>query len=161
LSENAPVLVLGLGNILLKDEGVGVRVVEALEARGGCPAGVELLDGGTSGMDLIDRIGGREVVVIVDALATDEPPGTLIRLDGEQLDEGLHTRMSPHEVGLADVLGLLRLMEASPGRVVLYGIVPASLDLGLELTEAGARGRDAAVSAIEAELPMLAAIGAG
>jgi hydrogenase maturation protease len=161
LSEVPPVLVLGLGNILLQDEGVGVRVVEALQARGGCPDGVELLDGGTSGMELIDRIGGREVVVIIDALAVDAPPGTLVRLDGEQLDEGLHTRMSPHEVGLADVLGLLRLMDDSPGRIVLYGIVPASLDLGLELTEAGARGRDAAIVAIEAELETLAPIGAG
>lgn len=160
MSETPPVLVLGLGNILLTDEGVGVRVVEALQARGRCPEGVELLDGGTSGMDLIDRIGGRDLVVIIDALSADDPPGTLIRIDGEQLDEGLHTRMSPHEVGLADVLGFLRLMDQSPARVVLYGVVPESLDLGLELTGAGVRGRDAAVLAIEAELRTLAPMAA-
>lgn len=146
------VLVLGLGNILLADEGVGVRVIEALQMEHRYPDGVDLVDGGTSGMDLIDVIGGRDCVILIDAVSAGKPPGTLLRFEGEALDQGLHTRMSPHEVGIGDVLSVLRLMDRSPSRVILYGIVPESLDLSLDLTPKVAAARDQAVLAIDAEL---------
>jgi len=73
-----PILVLGIGNILLRDEGIGVRVIEALGQQQ-LPAQVELVDGGTAGADLLDILSDRQVVIIVDAAVFDAPPGTLLK----------------------------------------------------------------------------------
>lgn len=81
----ANVLVLGVGNILLSDEGIGVRVVEALQQRYRVPEGVEMVDGGTCGMDLLDLIAGRDHLILVDAVATGGPPGTVVRLEGDEI----------------------------------------------------------------------------
>lgn len=147
------VLVLGLGNILLSDEGVGVRVVEALAARARLPAEVEILDGGTSGMELLEAMMGRDLIVVADAITSERhAPGDILRLDGEELDQFFRERMSPHQIGLSDVLAALKLMDASPGQLVLHGVVPRSLDLGLELTPEVSAARDRLVRTIEAEL---------
>ncbi len=147
------VLVLGLGNILLSDEGVGVRVAEALTSRGKLPAEVEVLDGGTSGMELLETMMGRDLIVVTDAIGSDKHrPGDVIRLDGDDLDQFFKQRMSPHQIGLSDVLAALQLMDAAPGALVLYGVVPLNLELGLELTPEVAAARDRLVPAIEAEV---------
>jgi hydrogenase maturation protease len=147
------ILVLGLGNMLLSDEGAGVRVAEALCARGKLPACVEVLDGGTSGMELLETMIRRDVIVVADAISSAEhQPGDVIRLDGEELDQFFHQRMSPHQIGLSDVLATLRLLDASPRRLVLYGIVPKSLDLGLDLTPEVASACARVVTAIECEI---------
>ena len=73
-----PVLVLGMGNILLEDEGLGIRALEVLQREYEFPSGVELLDGGTTGMGLLDEIGGRQHVLVLDAVQTGDPPGTLV-----------------------------------------------------------------------------------
>ncbi len=146
-------LVLGLGNILMSDEGVGVRVVEALAARDNLPAGVELLDGGTSGMELLEAMMGRDAIIVADAIsANGHRPGDVIRLDGGELDQYFRQRMSPHQIGLSDVLAALQLMDASPGRLVLYGVVPRNLDLGLELSAEVAAARNRLVGRIEGEV---------
>jgi len=79
-----PTLVLGIGNILLKDEGVGVHVVQALH-NAETPPGVELYDGGTFGIDLIDTIAGRKRVIVVDAVQADKPPATVLRFTDKEL----------------------------------------------------------------------------
>ena len=150
------VLVLGLGNMLLSDEGVGVRAAGALIARGRLPAGVEVLDGGTSGMELLEIMMGRDLILVADAISAEgKAPGEMLRLDGEDLDQFFRQRMSPHQIGLSDVLAALHLMDAAPGRLVLYGVVPESLELGLELTPAVAAAHDRLVAAIEAEVAAL------
>lgn len=127
-------LVLGLGNILLGDEGVGVRAVEALGRDPRLPPGVDLVDGGTAGMSLIDILASRERVIVVDAVRSDEPPGTVLRLDGDDVPAFFRTRISPHQLGLSEVLAALTLTGELPKRVTLIGIEPLDLSLGLELT---------------------------
>lgn len=146
------VLVLGAGNILLSDEGIGVRVVEALQDRYQMAEGVEILDGGTCGMDLLDIIAGRDHLIIVDAVNTGSPPGTLVRLHDGQIPAAFRTKSSPHQLGLQDVLALLRLLETAPRHVTVIGVQPASLDIGLELTPGIAARLDELVEMVVGEL---------
>lgn len=129
------VLVLGVGNILLGDEGVGVRIVEDLEKRYRLPPDVVALDGGTSGMDLLNPISRAAVLIIADAVRTGDPPGTVVRLDGDQVPALFRSKLSPHQVGISDVLAAAALTECEPSRVTLFGVIPENLDLGLDLSE--------------------------
>lgn len=152
-------VVLGLGNILLSDEGVGVRVVEAVAARLGPLPNLAFVDGGTSTMELLDQLAGAETLVIVDALRGSEPPGTVVRVDGRDLPAFFgRPRLSPHQVGLPDLLAALALLEAAPRELVLIGIVPESLDHGLALTPPVAAAVPRAVALVEMELVRLGAL---
>lgn len=145
-------LVLGLGNILLGDEGVGVRAVEALARSPRLPAGVEVVDGGTAGMSLIDTLASRERVIVIDAVRSGEPPGTVLRLDGDDVPAFFRTRISPHQLGLSEVLAALTLTHELPKRVTLIGIEPLNLELGLDLTSVVAGVIDRVVEMVLAEL---------
>jgi hydrogenase maturation protease len=151
------ILVLGLGNVLLSDEGVGVRIVEALDALHKLPDEVEVVDGGTAGMDLLDTVADRDCLIVADAVNADGPAGRLIRLENDDIRMLFETRFSPHQLGLSDLLANLRLIDKAPRRIVVIGVVPENLSLGLELSEAAAGGRDAAVSMIVDELTRLGA----
>ncbi|MBK9951226.1 MAG: HyaD/HybD family hydrogenase maturation endopeptidase [Candidatus Competibacteraceae bacterium] len=128
------VVVLGLGNILLRDEGVGVRVIEALAERYVLPPEVEVVDGGTAGMELLNVIAGCDHLVICDAVKDDAPPGTVIKLTNAEVPALFQTRFSPHQLGLADVLATLTLSDEAPRAVTLIGVVPLDLELGIELS---------------------------
>lgn len=145
-------LVLGVGNILLSDEGVGVRVVEAFDQRYRTPEAVEVLDGGTSGMDLLDALAGRSHVVIVDAVRTGSTPGTVVRLEADEVPALFSNRISPHQLGISDVLAALKLMEEEPQHLALVGVVPADLDLGVTLSPVVAARLDEMVEMVAAEL---------
>jgi len=149
------VLVLGLGNILLSDEGVGVRAVEALQRQYRIPDGVDVVDGGTSGMDMLDMIANRDHLIVIDAVNTGEPPATVMRLTGEAVPVFFRSKISPHQLGLSDVLAALRLLESEPAGITLIGIVPAALDLGLELSPTIAAKLDDLVGMVRAELDTL------
>jgi hydrogenase maturation protease len=149
------ILVLGLGNILLSDEGVGVRIVEALETSHDLPEDVEVLDGGTSGMDLLDMVAGRDCLIVADAVKADGPAGRVIRLEGEDIRMLFEMRFSPHQLGLSDLLAALRLVDQAPRRVVVIGVAPQDLSVGTELSPAAVAGRDAAVAMIVDELTRL------
>lgn len=146
------VIVLGLGNILLRDEGVGVRVIEALAQRYVLPAGVEVVDGGTVGMDLLDTLAGCDHLLICDAVKTGVPPGSVVKLVDGQVPALFQTRYSPHQIGLSEVLATLTLTDEAPAAVTLIGIVPADLDLGIELSPLVAAAVQPAVERIVATL---------
>ena len=152
------ILVLGLGNILLSDEGVGVRIVEALDAAHELPAEVEVLDGGTSGMDLLDMVAERDCLIVADAVNADAPAGRVIRLENDDIRMLFETRFSPHQLGLSDLLAALRLVGKAPRRVIVVGVVPENLALGLELSPPVAAGRDAALGMIVDELRRLGSV---
>ena len=123
-------LVLGLGNILLRDEAVGVRVVESLGRRFAFPPDVTVLDGGTLGLDLLPRLDGIERLLVVDAVKLGRAPGELVRLEGHEVPAALDVKISPHQVGLQDLLAAVRLLGREPPHVVLWGVEPARLDPG-------------------------------
>lgn len=131
----APVLILGLGNILLADEGVGVAVIERLQKHYRLPEGVELLDGGTSGMTLLDDLRNRDILIVVDAVRTGKPPGTLVVLKGEQVPAFFRSKVSPHQLALSDVLAVLTLTGEKPPQVTLIGVEPLSLETRLGLSD--------------------------
>jgi len=132
------VLVLGLGNILLRDEGVGVHVVRALE-RANLPPEVELCDGATAGLDLLDALAGRRKVVVIDALGGEHPPGTVLRMSGDDLAGASAALRSLHDAGLADLLWFARRLRIEPPEVAVIGIRPYEIDWGLELSPPMAR----------------------
>lgn len=146
------VLVLGVGNILLQDEGVGVHAVDALQNGYDLPAGVEVIDGGTSGMDLLEIIAGRDHLIVVDAVKTGQPPGTVVRLGSDQVRAFFRTKISPHQLGLSDVLASATLSGEQPREVSLIGMVPHSVDTGLELSALAMRRLRTLVDMTVAEL---------
>lgn len=129
------VLILGVGNLLLSDEGIGVHTVNALLRDYHIPDGVEVLDGGTSGMELLTFIAETDHLILVDAVKTGQPPGTLIRLDDDEVPTFFRTKLSPHQVGLSDVLAATNLTGEQPNHVTLFGVEPASMALGMELSD--------------------------
>ncbi|MDR2187290.1 MAG: HyaD/HybD family hydrogenase maturation endopeptidase [Azonexus sp.] len=126
-------VVLGIGNILLSDEGVGVRVVEAL-AGDDWPEDVQLIDGGTCGMELLEQLEDLDLLVVVDCVRGGRPPGTPVVLRDEAVPVFFRTKLSPHQVSLSDVLATLELTGRAPRQTVIIGIEPESLALGMELT---------------------------
>jgi len=151
-AENAPITVLGIGNILLSDEGFSVRAVEELLRRYRFPAGVQVLDGGTLGMDLLRFLAGTQRLLVIDAIAGDGPPGTFYRFAGDEVQAYFREKVSLHELGIKDVLAVLASTGRPVAEVVVVGIQPASLDVGLELTPVAAAALEGAVAAAVAEL---------
>ena len=127
-------LVLGLGNILLSDEGLGVRVVERLRKSYRFPPEIRVMDGGTLGLDLLSYLEGVDQLLVIDALEMGEEPGTITRLVGDEVPASLSVKISPHQMGLADLLAAARLQGLYPQEVVLLGIQPGSIDTGLDLS---------------------------
>jgi hydrogenase maturation protease len=146
------ILVLGLGNILLGDEGLGVRAVEQLWARYNLPPEVQVIDGGVAGLDLWPYLEGVTHLLVVDAVQMGAEPGTLVRLAGEAVPQGLPLKLSMHQVGLHELLALARLQETLPPQVVVWGMEPAVLAPGLELSPPVAAGLERLVMAVTDEL---------
>ena len=151
----SPVLVLGMGNILLEDEGLGIRALQVLQKRYEIPDGVELLDGGTTGMGLLDEISRREHLLVLDAVQTGDPPGTLVEMRNDEVPVYIGIRVTPHQLGLSDVLATLDLTGEQPTGVTLLGLVPESLEMSLELSERIEAELDVLVDAAVAELTAL------
>ncbi len=128
------VAVLGIGNILLSDEGLGVRAVERLRREFSIPEEVSLIDGGTLGLDLLFYIEGADRLLVTDAVLGGRPPGSLYRLKGKEVFAHLRNRLSAHEIGFQDVLALLELKGRSPSEIVVIGLEPADLRPGTELS---------------------------
>lgn len=129
-------LILGIGNVIMSDDGVGVRVAQKLQAGYRMPEHVDIMDGGTLGLDILPRLEGIGRLLIVDAVETGSAPGTLVRLSGDEIPLALETRLSPHQMGLKDLLAVSLLMGHEPAEIVLIGIQPGSIEMGTELTPA-------------------------
>ncbi len=138
------VLVLGVGNMLLTDEGVGGRVAEEIIKQYRIPSGVEVVDGGTMGMDLLPYLDDRSHLLIVDAIKTEQKPGHAVRLPLDDPPAFFRTMISPHQLGLAEVLGITELTDSMPPNIVLFGIEPVSLETAIGLS-----------SEVESNVPLL------
>jgi hydrogenase maturation protease len=131
----AKVTLLGLGNLLMRDEGVGVQAVQAVEERYEIPPDLEIVDGGTSGLDLLPYIEGRDRVLFVDAVNFGREPGHIGVLENREIPALFARKDSLHHLGLMDVLATAQLLEVTPREICLIGVQPQSLEIGLELSE--------------------------
>ncbi|NEX20432.1 hydrogenase maturation protease [Thiorhodococcus mannitoliphagus] len=128
-------LILGLGNILMTDEAVGAAVLKHLEADPSLPDDWLLLDGGTLSFTLAGPIGDAQRLIVVDAAAMGDAPGTVRIFEGEAMDRQLRTHAkSVHEVSLADLMDMVRLTDQLPAQRALIGIEPEQIGWGEELT---------------------------
>ncbi len=132
----APVLVLGLGNPLLRDDGVGLRLLEGLQAHAAPWGGrVESVDGGTQGLALLGRMAGRRALVLLDAVALGAAPGTVHRLDrATALQLAAVPGSTAHEGGAGALLAACDLIGDLPARVAVVGIEPAEVATGIGLS---------------------------
>ncbi|MCP4009566.1 MAG: HyaD/HybD family hydrogenase maturation endopeptidase [Proteobacteria bacterium] len=146
------ILVIGMGNVLMQDEGIGVRAVEELENRYIIPEQVEILDGGTTGMELFEPIRHCDQLVVADAINTGAPYGTLVRIANDEVPAFFQTKISNHQLGLSDLLALLNLKAEAPEHVVIIGMVPHSLENKLGLSKEAAAGLDKMVENLVMEL---------
>ncbi|MFH0823306.1 MAG: HyaD/HybD family hydrogenase maturation endopeptidase [Pseudomonadota bacterium] len=134
--DGSRVVVLGVGNVLLKDEGIGVRVIEELARRYTFPDRVKIVDGGTQGLWLMSTLQECDHLVVVDAVLGGGEPGTLYRLTRRDLPRGLRAKQSAHDSDLVEALNLCELIGQGPGSVVVVGVEPQDIQpFGLELTE--------------------------
>lgn len=130
---NGSTLILGIGNLLLGDEGVGVHVVRRLEAEAGLPEGVECLDGGTGSMVLLEPLQSARRVILVDATADGSPPGTVQRLQPRFASDYPPT-LTAHDIGLKDLLDSFYLTGRTPDVVLFAVSIAWPQELGLELS---------------------------
>ncbi|MEO0216875.1 MAG: HyaD/HybD family hydrogenase maturation endopeptidase [candidate division WOR-3 bacterium] len=133
MTKTQDILILGIGNILLKDEGVGVHVVNKLKKMP-LPENVEVIDGGTAGLDLTDFIGNRKKLIVIDAVNAGGEPGTIYRLTEENLDIRPKAIMSFHDIDFIDALHMSQTMGEKPEEIVVIGIEPKDISDGLELS---------------------------
>jgi hydrogenase maturation protease len=155
MSDRVPLLILGLGNVLLGDDGVGSAAVARLRDEYDYPGDVHVLDGGTLGLALLPYVEEAEAVILVDAIQDDGPAGTFVRLDGDDVAPAVATRLSPHQVGVADLLDGARWRDRYPGRVALLGLVPESIDLGVGLSAPVAANLDQLIGRVVDEAAAL------
>ncbi|HEU0032582.1 MAG TPA: HyaD/HybD family hydrogenase maturation endopeptidase [Kofleriaceae bacterium] len=150
--DRIPLLVLGLGNVLCGDDGAGVIAVHRLRRAWAMPAGVRVVDGGTLGLDLLALVAASARVILVDAVRAAAPPGTLVRLTGDEVARAVYERLSAHQIGVADLLAGAALCERYPDEVVIAGIVPETTDLAFGCTPAVEANLDALVDSVLDEL---------
>jgi hydrogenase maturation protease len=129
-----PVLVLGLGNELFTDEGLGIEAARRIEALG--LGGVEVADGGTLGLDLVPTLADRQSILVLDAVvAAGAEPGTIVVLDDSTVRSERRLMMSAHQLGLSEALAAADLWGRGPEVCAAVGMVPFSLDTGFGLSE--------------------------
>lgn len=127
------VIVLGIGNILLSDEGIGIHAINELK-REKWPEEVELVDGGTGGLGLLSVLEGAQKVIIIDSLETGVEPGTIFRFEPKDLKAFMdRSALSLHQVGILEGPNIGRSLNHLPP-VVVFGVQPKSLAMGIDLT---------------------------
>ncbi len=129
-----PLLVLGLGNPLCQDDGVGVMAVARILETWSPGPGVKIMEGGTLGLWLLPLLESYRTVVLVDAIRADGEPGTQVRIDGEEVARAAAHRLSVHQVGVGDLMDAAQLRGTLPPTLILVGVVPEAVSLGLGLT---------------------------
>jgi hydrogenase maturation protease len=128
------ILVLGLGNTIMTDDGFGVEVVTRLSSRYHFHGPVQLIDGGTLGLDLLPYLEKVESLLIIDALDMRDEPGKIFRLEGEEVPRAFSSKLSVHQMGLQDLLAVAELQGHVPRNLVVWGVQPESIEMGTELT---------------------------
>ena len=132
---NTGTVVVGLGNLIHSDDGIGVHAIHRLQRDPRVPPHVTLIDGGTQGLALLPHLSGFSRLLVIDAINVGEVPGTIVRLEGKAC-ESLPGKPSVHQLGFADMMIALTLLGDPPDAVVLLGVQPGSTEWSDELTPA-------------------------
>ena len=122
------ITILGVGNILLSDEGAGVRVVERLQEQYEFPDNVRLFDGGVLGIKLMGIISESDHLIVVDVIRGNEKPGTLYRMEGDQIPKRVLQKDSLHQIDLLEAMTLCDVIDQSPPDIVIVGIEPKDIE---------------------------------
>ena len=129
------ILIFGAGNLILSDEGFGVHFVQYLEDNYIFPENVELFDGGTMGIMVTHKMEEADRVYIIDTVATEGAPGDILRYEKDDfMLKRIPMKMSPHQIGIQEMLLISELRGRCPEEVVLFGVIPESLEPGNELS---------------------------
>lgn len=153
---SAKTVVLGLGNVLHADDGAGAQAIQRLRENARVPPDVSLIEGGTLGLELLSYVWDCSRLIVIDAVDVGEPPGTVVRMSGEELNS-LPGNSSVHQLGVPDLLVALRVLGGGQPEVVLLGIQPANTEWSTELSPAVAAAMDVLVMAAIQELQVLPA----
>lgn len=129
------IIILGIGNLLYQDEGLGIHILPLLREQFAGQVDVEIIEGATDGILLLDPVESTNHLIIVDAIHANLPSGDLITVRDEEIPLYMGVKMSIHQVGFQEVLAAAKLRERLPRHMLMCGIQPHSLELGLELTD--------------------------
>ncbi|MEE4271373.1 MAG: HyaD/HybD family hydrogenase maturation endopeptidase [Thermoanaerobaculales bacterium] len=152
----APIRIVGIGNVLMGDDGLGPYAVEILTSRYEFPEHVEVVDGGTPGLDFLPYVTNARSVIVLDTVASDGEPGTLkIYRNEEIIGSAPPPRLTPHQPGLREALMAAELTDSSPQEMVLLGVVPSTLDQGTRLSDPVQNAVEPLVQAVVEELNRL------
>ena len=146
------ILVLGLGNTIMTDDGFGVEVVTTLSSRYHFQGPVKLLDGGTLGLDLLPHLEEIESLLIIDALDMRAESGKIFRLEGDEVPRAFASKLSVHQMGLQDLLAVAELQGHVPRNLVVWGVQPKCIEMGTELTATVAAAVEPVVTSVLDEL---------
>ncbi len=130
-----PILALGVGNPLMGDDGLGVELIKRLAERN-LPPEVRLEDGGTLGISLLPLLEDADTVLILDAVKTGAPPGSAVTLNADELPRYFSTLLSPHQIGLKEVLAAAQLCDAMPRKLMLIGLEAQNTDFCAPMSDA-------------------------
>ncbi len=128
-----PILILGVGNTIQMDDGIGVHVIEEMK-KNLLPENIDLFDGGTLGYDLLGIIEGREKIIVVDAVKGQQSPGTLYKFTPDDVPRD-NNYDSLHQLGIIEAIRLAGLQDKAPEQTVIIGVEPEVIDWGLSLTD--------------------------
>jgi hydrogenase maturation protease len=133
-AEQPRTVVLGLGNMLMADDGVGLAALAKLDDEWFVPRGVSLVDGGTWGMNLLHIVEGADNLLVFDAIDVGGAPGAIVRLEGKDIPRFLAQKVSPHQIDLREVLALAELRGMVPEQLVALGIQPGRVEMSTTLS---------------------------
>jgi hydrogenase maturation protease len=128
------IAVMGIGNILMQDEGIGVHIIRELEKYNFNPD-IALIDGGNMGMDLLSFFDDHDKMIIVDAVDFEEAPGFIDTIENDDILTLFTTKMSLHHLGLKDVLSYAKLLDRTPEDLCLIGIQPEKIEFDMQLSK--------------------------
>lgn len=131
----AKTTIIGIGNTLYTDEGIGIHVLPLLEQALAGREDVEIIEGATDGIRLLGPVEDAEQLILLDSINGGRPPGSLYKVERDDIPAYCGVKMSVHQLGFQEVLFAARIRERTPERMVLFGVQPASLEFGIGLSE--------------------------
>jgi hydrogenase maturation protease len=136
MTDSLPIRILGIGNVLMGDDGLGPYTIEILKSRYRFPDNVELVDGGTPGLDFLPYIADARAVIILDTVSSKGPAGTVkVYRNRDIIGSAPPPRLTPHQPGLREALMATELTDTNPGELVLIGVIPETTEQGTTLSE--------------------------